>query len=227
MALNSFEKLMFDDIGTVIKKGYAREIRRIDCGGNIVYLKRRLKPQSLRKSLEMYLRGMRAHTTPYIEYLHVKSLQRSGFPVMNAIAAGEDRVYGFPRCGFILLDEVKGTPFDLLLKNATNMEDKDRLLRAYGQLLAKLHRHGFYAAARLKDMITTAQEGHSLVLIDRETRYPYPRRHSKYKAKRTLNNSFRRIARELPSFDQNQQRIVMQAYHHYSEDPSNAPTGIL
>lgn len=217
MALNRFDKLMFDDIGTVIKKGYAREIRRIDCRGHIVYLKRRLKPQSPRTSLEMYLKGMKAHTTPYIEYLHVKSLQHCGFSVMKAIAAGEQRMYGFPRCGFILVDEVKGTPFDVLLNNTTNTENRDHLLRTYGQLLAKLHQHGFYAAARLKDVITTDQEDRPLVLIDRETRYPYPRRRSKYKAKQTLNNSFRRIARDMPSFDQNQQHIVMQAYHHYGK----------
>ena len=216
-SLNSFDKLMFDDIGTVIKKGYAREIRRIDACGKIVYLKRRTTPQSSRTSFEMYLQGMRAHTIPYIEYLHVKALQRSGFPAMKVIAAGEQRRYGFPGCGFILLDEVKGTPFDLLLKNATDTEARDCLLRAYGRLLAKLHQHGFYAATRLKDLIATNQEDQPLVLIDRETRYPYPRRRSKHKAKRTLKNSFRRITRELPSFDQDQQRIVMQAYDHYGE----------
>lgn len=224
VALNSFEKLMHDDIGTVIKKSHSREIRRIESCGRTVYLKRRLQPQPRRRSLEMYLRGMRAHSIPYIEYLHVLSLQRCEMPVMNVIAAGEDRRCGFPRRGFILCDEVKGFPLDELVKNASDTEDRDCLLRTYGRLLAKLHKHGFFAPVRLKDVVTADQEGRSPILIDREARYPYPRRCLKQKARRKLNDGFRRIARETPSFDQHQQGVVMQAYHDYLAQNGHAQT---
>ena len=52
----------------------------------------------------------------------------------------------------------------------------------------------------------------SLVMIDRETRHPYPRHQSKIKARQSLDRSFRRIRRDMPAFDEHHINIVTQSY---------------
>jgi hypothetical protein len=214
MGLVSFEQLMFGDIGRVIEKDHKSEILRIESYGRTAYLKRRLTSPIL-KSIEMYFLGRCAHTVPFTEYLHVCSLQRFRFPVMNSIATGEQRKLGFPCFGFILVDEVKGSRLDVVLNPADTQDNKVPLLQSFGKLLAKLHQHGFYTPLCLKDIIVTDINEASLVMIDRETRHPYPRHQSKIKARRSLDRSFRRIRRNLPAFDEDHINIVMQSYRSY------------
>ena len=216
MRLDTFEQLMFAEIGCVLEKGDHNETRRIEGYGRTAYLKRRLTG-SVAKSIESCLSGRRAHTAPFTEYLHVCSLQQFQLPVMNCIAAGEKRKLGFPQFGFILVDEVKGTRLDQAL-NLDDMQDHElRLLRSYGSLLARLHRHGFYGSLRLKDIIVTNVNQASLVMIDREARHPYPRCRSTIKANQALDRSFRRIRRDLPGFNENHINIVMQSYSDCSQ----------
>ena len=111
MRLTSFEDLMFAEVGRVIEKSDKREIRRIEGDGKAAYLKRRLKTP-VQKSLEMYFLDHCAYTAPFTEYLHVCSLQRLQFPVMNWMAAGEQRKWGVPCFGFILVEEVQGGRLD-------------------------------------------------------------------------------------------------------------------
>lgn len=212
MKLDTFEQLMFSEVGSLVDKGDRNEIRRIEGGGRTAYLKRR-RTSSVAKSIESYLWGRNPHTAPFKEYLHVCSLQQFQLPVMNCIAVGENRKWGFPQFGFILVDEVKGTPLDLVL-NLKDMQNNDlRLLRSYGALMAKLHRHGFYGSLRLKDIIVTDTNQSSLVMIDREARHPYPRCRSTIKARHALDRSFRRTRRTSPDFNETHIKIVMQSYN--------------
>jgi len=211
MGLVSFERLMFGDVGCVMEKNQKADIRRIEGHGRTAYLKRRLT-SSVAKSIESCLSGRRAHTAPFTEYLHICSLHQFQLPAMNYIAAGEQRKLGFPQLGFILVDEVKGTRLDQALNLADVQDHELRLLRSYGALLARLHRHGFYGSLRLKDIIVTDINQGSLVMIDRETRHPYPRFRSTIKARQALNRSFRRIRRDLSDFNEDHINIVMQSY---------------
>ncbi|MEN6384138.1 MAG: lipopolysaccharide kinase InaA family protein [Phycisphaerales bacterium] len=212
MNLHTFEQLMFSEVGSVVEKGDRNEILRIEGAGRTVYLKRRLIC-SVAKSIESYLFGTMAYSAPFREYLHICSLQKFQFPVMNCIAVGEKRKWGMPQYGFILVDEVKGTPLDKVL-NLTNMQDKDvRLPRSYGTLLARLHRHGFYGSLRLKDIIVMDSDQSSIVMIDREARYSHPRCRWAIRARNSLNRSFRRIRRTSPEFNQSHIDIVKQAYN--------------
>jgi len=214
MGLLSFEQLMFGDIGRVIGKDHKSDIRRVEGYGKTAYLKRRLT-NPIRKSLEMYFLDRCAHTAPFTEYLHLCSLQRFQFPVMNSIAAGEQRKLGFPCFGFILVDEVRGSRLDEVLNLTDTQDNKVQLLRSFGKLLAKLHQHGFYAALCPKDIIVTDINEASLVMIDREARHPHPCHLSKIKARRSLGRSFHRIRRNLPAFDEDHINIVMQSYRSY------------
>ena len=209
MGLASFDTLMFADIGSVVEQHDTREIRRIEGHGKAAYLKRRLA-SSIPTSLEMYLLGQRAHTASFNEYLHIQALQKHRFSVMNAMTAGEHHWFGLPRCGFILAEEVRGSQLDHFLTQC-EPDEREKLLQLYGRLVAQLHRSGFYCPLRLKDIIATDDQ-RSLVMIDRETRYPYPRKYSPYRARKALNVTFRRIQRSLPSFNHSQRQIILQAY---------------
>jgi hypothetical protein len=215
MGLDSFEQLMYSDIGCVIQKDHKSDVRFIEGCGRTVYLKRHLT-SPIKESIEKYLLDRCAHTTPFTEYLQMCSLQRFQFPVMNFIAAGEQRKLGFPCFGFILVDEVKGSRLDEVLNLSDAQGIEKKLLQSVGKLLAKLHHHGFYAQLRLKDIIVTDINEPLFVLIDRETRHPYPCRRSKMRARRSLDRSFRRIKRDSPAFTEDHKNIVMQSYRNHS-----------
>jgi hypothetical protein len=221
MGLDTFERLMSSETGCVLEKTEHSEIRRIEGGGKTAYLKRRLT-SPIMTSIESYLSGRRAHTAPFTEYLHVCSLRQAQLPVMNWMAVGEERKWGFPRAGFILVDEVKGVPLDRAL-NLAEMQDRDlRLLQSYGALLGRLHQQGFYGSLRLKDLIVTDLDQGFLVMIDREARHPYPRGRSAIKTRQALDRSFRRIRRDLPGFNDHHIGIVMQSYRQSFEcEPAN------
>jgi len=215
MNLSSFDQLMFSEQGGVIEKSRKREIHRIEGQGRAAYLKRRLS-SPMGTSLEMYMRGQWAHTAPFNEYLHICALQQQQLPVMKVMAAGEQRRLGFPTCGFILVEEVKGVPLDRALCQCKDPDSEHELLRSYGQLMASLHQRGFYCPLRLKDIIVTDDQS-PLVMIDREARYPYARVRSSLRARRSLRMAFRRTARSCPSFAEAQMDIVVQSYRNALE----------
>ena len=215
MGLATFEQLMFTDIGHVIQKDHKSDVRLIEGFGRTVYLKRHLITP-IKESVEKYVLDRCAYTGPFTEYLYMCSLRQFQFPVMNCIAAGEQRRLGFPCFGFILADEVKGSRLDEALELTDPQDTEVKLLQSFGKLLAELHQHGFYAQLRLKDIIVTDTNAPTLVMIDRESRHPYPCRRSKMKARRSLDRSFRRIKRDSPAFNEDHKNIVMQAYRNHS-----------
>jgi hypothetical protein len=208
MELTSFEQLMFSDIGSELNS----QIRRIEGCGKVVYLKRQLSVP-IYKSIEKYLQMQYPHSKPFSEYIHIGFLQKAQLPVMNPIAAGERRILGLPRCGFILVEEVKGISLQECLNTLENETQKTALLKAFGTLLARLHHNGFYAAVRFKDVIVTDVNEASLVMIDRETRIVHPRNYNKIKAKFSLNKSIRRIKRTFPQFDKHHKSIILDGYN--------------
>ncbi|HBG28618.1 MAG: hypothetical protein A2Y10_12680 [Planctomycetes bacterium GWF2_41_51] len=211
MGLMSFEQLMFNDIGCKIDN----RVRRIEGCGKVVYLKRQFNT-SIYKSIEKYLQGQYPHSKGFNEYTHIRFLQQAQMPVMDPIATGERRKLGFPRCGFILVEEVKGVLLDKCLNELSIEAQKTALLQAFGRLLARLHQNGFYASLRFKDIIVTDVNESSLVMIDRETRRIYPRYYQKIKAKISLNKSLHRIKRTFRAFDDHYMNIILEAYKSVS-----------
>lgn len=210
MNLLSFDQLMYSAQGDVIEKTQKREILRIEGQGSAAYLKRR-KICPIGTSLEMCLQGQWPRSVPFTEYLHIRALEQRRFPVMQAMAVGEQRCCGFPRRGFILVEEVKGESLDRLLWADQSADQREELLQAYGRLMGRLHQAGFYCPLRLQDIIV--MEGKPrLVMIDREARYPYARRQSRFRARRSLKMAFRRTIRSHPSFDEAQMKMVRDAY---------------
>ena len=207
----SFEQLMFSEIGCRV----SNQVRRIEGCGKVAYLKRQFNT-SIYKSIEKYLQGQYPHSSGFNEYIHICFLQKAQLPVMNPIATGERRILGFPRCGFILVEEIKGVSLEECLNKLSIETQKTALLQAFGRLLARLHQHGFYAALRFKDVIVTDVNEASLVMIDREARNIYPRYRLKAKAKLSLNKSFHRTKRTFLTFGEHHINIILEAYKSVS-----------
>jgi hypothetical protein len=211
MGMASFDQLMHDDLGDLVELPVGREIRRISGFGQAAYLKRQYS-YSLVKSLELCFLGCWPYTSLFNEYRHVCSLKQHGLAVMNVVAVGEQRRMGFPHCGFILLEEVKGTRLDLAYQQADNEDQKEQMLEAYGLLLAELHARGFYTPLRLKDIIMTENKGEPFVMIDRETRYPFPRCRLSFHRKRSLKRAFIRMERSNSLLTTSNIQIITKIY---------------
>ena len=214
LELTTFDQLMNKNIGSVLESEPSRESRRIEHDGQTAYLKRQFfVPKKL--CIETNLLLHKAHTPAVNEHIYIRQLKQHEFAVMNVMAVGEQRRAGFPTRGFILVDEVRGHQMDRFLNENDDEQLTHKLLTAYGQLVARLHKQGFYAPLRIKDIIITNVEQQELVMIDREIRNPYPRFHSKRRAARSLRDAFKRTRREFNKFNDEMEQIVMQAYDNY------------
>ncbi|WP_299732156.1 lipopolysaccharide kinase InaA family protein [uncultured Endozoicomonas sp.] len=211
MNITNFDQAMSVVVGDILEKEPSRESRRININGKVAYLKRQFSVPK-RLCLESNLLLKRAHTPAVNEDIYIKQLKARGFPVMDVMAVGERRRKGFPVEGFILVNEVSGYQLDRYLMDTDDEVITDKLLTAYGKLIARLHQQGFYAPLRVKDLIITNLEECELVMIDREIRNPYPHMLSKKRAQRSLRDGFRRTRREFKKFNNGMEAIVISAY---------------
>jgi len=196
--LDRFEALSAGDIGKKLRcERGGRELRRIvlngDGGPEVFYLKR-LGPEPVLLLARALLSGQVPHCGPLRELAIIQLLQQKGFAVMTPVAWGEQRRFGFPVCGFLVVREVCGEDVAQLYA-ASQAHDRLALLEEVGQLTGRLHAAGFYQAVRLKDLIRDCNSG-QLVLIDRETSKPRLSRFSKNQAVATLARASRRTLRD-------------------------------
>lgn len=212
--LTSFEQLMNSSVGNVLESEPSRETRRIELNGQVAYLKRQFFVAK-RLCIESNLLLHKAHSPAVNEAIYIRQLKQQQFAVMNVMAVGEQRRAGFPCNGFILVDEVKGQQLDHFLNATDDHKITHTLLTAYGELVARLHQHGFYAPLRIKDIIVTDAEQQQLVMIDREIRNPYPRRRSERRAARSLRDAFKRTRREFKKFNDEMEKTAVDAYNNY------------
>ncbi len=194
--LADFDVLMSGDVGEKFDAYEAAATRRIKMGGRVFFLKRRAS-SPLSVSLELYALWSRAHSAPYREMLHSENIRAAGIPVMQEVAAGEERCFGFPRVGFIL---TLGVPGESLQTALPKMEAERRkvVVRALGELVGDLHGAGFFNSLRLKDVIFDWPEGGPaprLSLIDREVRTTGARHYRRARALRALDRATARAAR--------------------------------
>lgn len=136
--------------------------------------------------------GRFPHSAAVRELCMLQKLQTAGFETMESVAWGEQRKFGIPVRGFLLVQEVKGEEFSDLFSQADGRKKKV-LMREAGALIAKLHTAGFFQPVRLKDLIRTEQ---GLVLIDRETSKPWRRMFFLRRAIASLARATRRTLRD-------------------------------
>lgn len=94
-----------------------------------------------------------------------------GIPVMNHVAWGEHTVLGWPVRGFILVEEVIGSEFVDVYRDAS-LRSRRRLMRVYGELMGALHQRGIKSKVHPRDLKCISQNYSTfqkcLVVIDRE-----------------------------------------------------------
>jgi len=103
----------------------------------------------------------------------IQFYQDNNISVVIPVAWGEKRMFGIPVSGFLVQEEVQGVEFPLLMKSSSRQE-RIKLMRAYGKLIAELHSKGIISSTvRVTDLICTTSlnvewNEISFVIIDRE-----------------------------------------------------------
>lgn len=178
--------------GTLVSKDLSgRNLRRIEAGGQIFFLKRS-GPESLLRHMRMILFGHCPRCRALREVYMIQRLKSAGFAVMEPVAWGQEWAKGFRFRGFLLVRKVSGKEVSDLFENACGLE-RDQLMEEVGELIGRLHVKGFFQPVRLKDLIC-AEEG--LVLIDRETSKPWRSFFWKRQCMVALARAFRRTVRD-------------------------------
>ncbi len=202
--LADFDSLASKPIGESINKdSNGREVRRLvlsDKGEPFRFYLKRSSRVSLTHLLRMLLVGRRPMSASIREKTLIELMQQAGVAMMEPVAWGERRRFGFPRCGFLLVREVIGEEVADIYRNLSKV-DQQKLFNAIGRFVGRLHKSGFYQPVRIKDLFCSAetnfeQDKIDLVLIDRETGKPWASRFSSKKCVRSLARSFRRQIRE-------------------------------
>ncbi len=209
VGLNEFEAFMTASVGDVLASENLRETRKLTIDGRTFFLKR-VKKSKFSSALEAILQGRRPHSYAWREMQHVEQLQQAGIPVMSVAAVGERRHLGLPKESFIAVVGIEGEDLELVFR-MSNDADKNNIMAQLGALYAQLHRHGFLKPIRLKDLIKTPSQ--ELVLIDRETRNPFPRRFSPKRALQSLVKAKQRQARDGINYSEANTRAMLKAYY--------------
>lgn len=198
--LDSFQALMAAPVGELLDhdKG-GRELRRITLpvnGGSQPLFLKRIGHEPLRVVLRMLLFGRKPRCGPLREKLMIDALTAAGLPVMRALAWGEERRFGLPVRGFLLVEGVEGTDVGHLF---TDLSPTDRrmLAESFGAFVARLHHAGFFQPVRLKDVFCVVRpEGYAFTLIDRETSKPWPTAFTRRRSVNALARAYRRTIRD-------------------------------
>ena len=206
---------MRSPVGESLSTGkQGRELRRLtlsDNGDARRFYVKRLGAEPARLHLRSLFFARRPRSGPLREQLLLQELHAAGFAVMESVAWGEARFYGLPREGFLVVREVPGTSVDVLY-GELNSRSRQDLMRDMGNLVGRLHAHGFFQPVRLKDLIKSDRNGAGFVLIDRETSKPWPARFSQRQCLVSLGRSCRRVLRDGHRFGGNIVRAFLEGY---------------
>ena len=194
--------------GELVDSDKGRTTHKILLGEEAYYLKCVDKPTPA-SALEALLTLRRPHHYCWREMQQVMSLQKENVAVMDVAAAGESLSWGIPQFSFILVKEVPGQSLDGVFESSPP-ENRLLLLQQLGKLHGRLHRSGFFAPARMKDIIVD-QQG-QFVLIDRETRKPKVRRFTRGRALASLQRTMSRQARDGTFWSEAELSAYLEAY---------------
>ena len=202
-----FEKAELHTFSSIYSR-IEEKVERVELeNGQVFFLKRTGGPPVLKQMAEM-LFGYRPHSIVFRELQMLKKLQRAGFQTMEPVAWGEQRRFGFPICGILVVREVQGEEFAQLYDAVDGMRKKE-LMKEAGQLIGRLHAHGFFQPVRLKDIIYSEK---GMVLIDRETSKPRPSLFLKKKCLSNIARAARRTMRDGHRFGGGSAAAFLQGY---------------
>ncbi|NLN61031.1 MAG: hypothetical protein GX147_10145 [Deltaproteobacteria bacterium] len=180
------------DVGVPVSQDHdGREVRRIEEGGQVFFLKRSGN-ESLLPHLRMLFWFCRPRSDALREVKLLQALQSSGFAAMEPMAWGEESIGWLKVRGFLLVRDVSGQEV-VDLFNSSSERERYTLAFETGKLIGRLHAGGFFHPVRLKDLILTDK---GLVLIDRETSKPWKALFLKSYCLNSLARSYRRTCRD-------------------------------
>ena len=198
--LDSFQALMTAPVGELLDRDKGgRELRRITIpvhGGSQQLFLKRIGREPLGVLLRMLLFGRIPRCGPLREKMMIDALTAANLPVMGALAWGEERRFGLPVRGFLLVEGVQGTDLGHLFATLAPT-DRRGLAESFGAFVARLHGAGFFQPVRLKDVFCVSRpDGYGFTLIDRETSKPWPVRFSQRRSVNALARAYRRTIRD-------------------------------
>ena len=198
--LDSFQALMAAPVGELLDRDKGgRELRRLTIpvhGGSQQLFLKRIGREPLGVLLRMLLFGRKPRCGPLREKLMIDALTAANLPVMGALAWGEERRFGLPVRGFLLVEGVQGTDLGHLFAPLAPT-DRRELAERFGAFVARLHGAGFFQPVRLKDVFCVSRpDGYGFTLIDRETSKPWPVRFSRRRSVNALARAYRRTIRD-------------------------------
>jgi hypothetical protein len=173
---DSYGSLALADLGEPIADEEGKQLRRLVVSAGdrqeSFFLKRGWGVMPVRWMIKKWLRLSWPHSPAWDEFNAIQRLEEHGFPVMKAAAWGERRVCGIATEGFLLVAEVEGQCADEIWLGADAALRK-RMMCDVGKLIGCLHRSGFFAFVRFKDLIcrevpADPDETIEFTLIDRE-----------------------------------------------------------
>lgn len=207
--LVSFEHLAaLKQNGELVAEDIGRTTHRIALNGETYYFKSVDKPTPA-SALEALITLRLPHHYCWREMQQVESLQRHNIAVMDVAAAGESISWGVPHFSFILVREIEGDSLADVFDAASGSEQLV-LLEKLGSLVGRLHRAGFFAPVRMKDVIV--DERGDFILIDRETRKPGARKFTRQKALRGLQRTMWRQQRDGIEWTTSELHAHLRAY---------------
>jgi hypothetical protein len=177
---------------------------------------KRIGREPLGTLLRMLVFGRRPRSGPLREKMMIDALVSAGLPVMRALAWGEERHFGLPVRGFLLVEGVRGTDLADLFA-AGSATERRSLMHALGKFVGQLHGAGFYQPVRLKDVFCEAaldgnKDSLSFVLIDRESSKPWPSRFSLRRCINSMARAYRRTIRDGYCFSRDEIKMFTASY---------------
>jgi hypothetical protein len=174
MGLSEFQDFVDYSDGLVVSRPSKRPVRSLYltvAGHRRKYFLKQAWGESIRGVLKALRRHEALHSSAIRELFILELFRDQGIPVMNAVAWGEHKVFGWPVKGFILVEAVVGGKFVEVYRDVS-LRSRRRMMWVYGELMGVLHHRGIKSKVLLRDLILISQDYSTfrkcLVLIDRE-----------------------------------------------------------
>ncbi len=141
------------------------------------YFLKQSRSQSLKGALKRWCGFQQTHSATAREILLLQLFREHGIPVMNPVAWGERKIFGWSMGGFLLVEEVVGKEFVEVYRTASS-STRRRLMWVHGELMGNLHEQGIESKVHPRDLICVSRDYTTfrtcLVVIDRERGHTRP-----------------------------------------------------
>ena len=186
---NLFIEQGLDSFDAIYASG-EEKVERLVLGDGEVFFQKRIGPEPNLKHVSRLIYGYRPRSGALRELQMLQVLRKAGFLTMEPVVWGEQRRFGRPLRGLLIVREVPGEELAELFDSSDGWRKRE-LMKEAGRLIGRLHVKGLFQPVRLKDVICSEQ---GMVLIDRETSKPRP---SLFLKKKCLSNIARAARRTM------------------------------